>query len=343
MGVETRVMPATVYVAGDGSSPRWQFIVVFMNRSESEWTLTDCWLDGNFTGVGADSSRHSVPIDGNVVQGARRLSPGAACVLAIRDPYAPDKTPASMSVTFDLVSTDGTVIRDSLDVRLVPRTTLFLDFPLDGRWVAGNARPDLHGIGQAFAFDFVAEQDWPIHLNPGNKQLQAHEFASFGQPLYSPVDGLVVAAASGQPDLACTPGGPPTFQNGVPPGQARTTLLGNYVLIQGGDNSCVLLGHLKQESLLVKVGQRVSTGQPIGSVGNSGNTTGAHLHIEVLDDVPDLTCFGSLTFRQSGVPFGFRNVSGPAANGRREATRVPGKGETVERVGKRQPASAADG
>lgn len=87
MEVEAQVMPATVYVAEDEATPRWQFIVVFVNRSESQWTLTNCWLNGNFAGVGADSFRHSVPIDGNVIQGARHLSP--ECVLAIRDPYTP--------------------------------------------------------------------------------------------------------------------------------------------------------------------------------------------------------------------------------------------------------------
>jgi len=36
-----------------------------------------------------------------------------------------------------------------------------------------------------------------------------------------------------------------------------------------------------QSSVLVRVGQRVAVGQPIGAVGATGNVTGSHLHLEV--------------------------------------------------------------
>jgi murein DD-endopeptidase MepM/ murein hydrolase activator NlpD len=41
----------------------------------------------------------------------------------------------------------------------------------------------------------------------------------------------------------------------------------------------VLLAHMKQGSITVKAGETVHTGDPIGQVGNSGNTTEPHLHI----------------------------------------------------------------
>ena len=41
----------------------------------------------------------------------------------------------------------------------------------------------------------------------------------------------------------------------------------------------LLLAHLKRGSVLVKIGDRVSAGQPIGHVGNSGNTSEPHLHV----------------------------------------------------------------
>ena len=44
----------------------------------------------------------------------------------------------------------------------------------------------------------------------------------------------------------------------------------------------VLLAHLQHGSLTVRVGDQVTTGQPLGRVGNSGNTSEPHLHIHAV-------------------------------------------------------------
>ena len=43
----------------------------------------------------------------------------------------------------------------------------------------------------------------------------------------------------------------------------------------------MLLVHLQNGSLLVEVGESVTVGQEIAKVGNSGNTTVSHLHLQV--------------------------------------------------------------
>jgi murein DD-endopeptidase MepM/ murein hydrolase activator NlpD len=60
---------------------------------------------------------------------------------------------------------------------------------------------------------------------------------------------------------------------------------GNLVRIDHGGGVETLYAHLSQVD--VTDGQSVAAGQRVGAVGNRGNTTGPHLHLEVrLDDVP---------------------------------------------------------
>ncbi|MES2777172.1 MAG: M23 family metallopeptidase [Bacteroidota bacterium] len=56
----------------------------------------------------------------------------------------------------------------------------------------------------------------------------------------------------------------------------------NAVYIMHADGSIAWYGHLKSGSLITKaVGEAVATGEYLGVVGSSGNSTGPHLHFEV--------------------------------------------------------------
>jgi hypothetical protein len=57
---------------------------------------------------------------------------------------------------------------------------------------------------------------------------------------------------------------------------------GNHIVIQHEDGMVSLYAH--QSKLVAQVGQHVKQGQLIGYVGNTGNSFGAHLHLEICQD-----------------------------------------------------------
>ena len=60
-------------------------------------------------------------------------------------------------------------------------------------------------------------------------------------------------------------------------------IYGNYVKIKHDDGYYTLYAHLKYGTVAVSSGQRVSRGQVLGYMGNTGYSFGAHLHWEVRD------------------------------------------------------------
>ena len=61
-----------------------------------------------------------------------------------------------------------------------------------------------------------------------------------------------------------------------------TASYGNYVKIDHGNGYSTLYAHLDRVD--VKKNQVVKQGQVIGKMGNTGNSYGAHLHFEVLEN-----------------------------------------------------------
>ena len=57
---------------------------------------------------------------------------------------------------------------------------------------------------------------------------------------------------------------------------------GNMVLINHGDGYKTRYAHMVKGSMTVSVGDYVEAGQTIGKVGSTGNSTGPHLHFEVI-------------------------------------------------------------
>jgi murein DD-endopeptidase len=67
-----------------------------------------------------------------------------------------------------------------------------------------------------------------------------------------------------------------------------TSLGGNYIDLNLGNNIFAHYAHLKPGSIKVKRGERIRKGQIIAKAGNSGNSTGPHLHFHISRLVPKL-------------------------------------------------------
>ena len=81
-------------------------------------------------------------------------------------------------------------------------------------------------------------------------------------------------------DLACAEGTPVrAVQAGVVAAAARSTGYGNYLHLLHRDGSETWYAHLQY--LYVRPGEVVRAGQTLGTAGQTGRATGAHLHLEL--------------------------------------------------------------
>jgi murein DD-endopeptidase MepM/ murein hydrolase activator NlpD len=87
-----------------------------------------------------------------------------------------------------------------------------------------------------------------------------------------PHKGIDIAAPIGTPIVAS--------MNGTVIISTFSNSFGNYITIDHGDGVKTRYGHM--QTRLASAGQRVSRGQQIGTVGNTGRSSGPHLHYEIL-------------------------------------------------------------
>lgn len=64
----------------------------------------------------------------------------------------------------------------------------------------------------------------------------------------------------------------------------KDRIYGNYIKINHGNKIVTLVAHLKYGSIVVKVGDKVTKGQKLGLMGNTGYSFGVHCHYEVIID-----------------------------------------------------------
>lgn len=117
-----------------------------------------------------------------------------------------------------------------------------------------------------YAYDFVKEKNgYSYEGNPKNNE----NYFAFNENVLAPADGIVVASIDG-------------ILDNDPVGKVNESQpAGNVVTIRHRNGEYSTIAHLKNGSVKVKSGDKVTAGQIIGKCGNSGNSTEPHVHFQV--------------------------------------------------------------
>ncbi|MBO0979008.1 M23 family metallopeptidase [Microbacterium sp. SD291] len=214
-----------------------------------------------------------------------------------------------------------------------------VEFPLRGEgWMAVTtpaARIPSHGVdilGQRFAFDFVKVDDRPgVHVHPtssfvantiGGRTVDCY---AWGAAIHAPFAAEVVAAVDGVPERAWINPfreAARMMWNGVTFRPEKIpSILGNHIVLRSGD---VFAGfaHLAPGTVAVEVGQSVQSGEILGGVGHTGNSTSPHLHFQLMDSA-DL-------MRAHGIACAFAEYDVHTAGGWERVERgIPGARERI--------------
>ncbi|HEX6084026.1 MAG TPA: M23 family metallopeptidase [Thermoanaerobaculia bacterium] len=183
------------------------------------------------------------------------------------EPDARQESPLRALVKIMLGLAVGGVAFGVLRGHAVPPGAIDLAFPLrDGAYLIGHggstSASNMHHSHpqQKYALDIVK-------LNRAGMRARAispadlRSYAIYGATIGSPCNGTVLVAVDGLPDT-----------------RDEKRLAGNHVILRCGDAD-VWLAHMQRGSVAVRPGMQVRSGQPLGRVGNSGNTTEPHLHV----------------------------------------------------------------
>ena len=137
--------------------------------------------------------------------------------------------------------------------------------------------------GETFAVDWGQVNGNRLFEGDGSTNEQ---FYGFGANVLAVADGTVVFTQDGEPEQ--TPGE-------AKPAEKQSQIGGNKVILQIAPKVFAAYEHLQPGSLTVKVGDKVKAGAVVAKLGNTGPSTGPHLHFGLLDR-PDIFTGRALPF-----------------------------------------------
>ena len=169
--------------------------------------------------------------------------------------------------------------------------------PFEGEWLVvtgGTSKESSHSWNygsQRYAYDFVIVDESGKSFKEQREESVDDNYFCYNQNILAPADGTVVEVRSSD-------------SNVINEGKTDTwikDLRGNYVVIEHKGGEYSLLAHIKKDSILVKVGQKVKNGDIIAKCGNTGSSSEPHLHFQVQK--------GKNFFTSAGLPIKFSNFS----------------------------------
>lgn len=132
------------------------------------------------------------------------------------------------------------------------------------------------------------------------------DYYAFGKELIAPCDAEVVLVVDGVKDNI--------------PGELNPIYVpGNTVILKTANNEYLFFAHFKQNSIVVKQGQKVKQRELLGLCGNSGNSSEAHLHFHI-QNVEDIN-------KATGAKCYFEEI---IVNGELKKDYSPIKGEKIK-------------
>ncbi len=203
-------------------------------------------------------------------------------------------------------SSPAGVIEREFPLPLTPyRTKGSYSFPLRGNLQLANLPLNLDHhrpmMSQEFGFDVVevGQRDGINYLNSKTeKPVKSSDGLIYHREILAAGDGTVVAVGSRFPDevadqiLAKPDSRMKHFNELMASIGFLNTLAGNYIVIDHGNGEFSFYAHISEGTIKVKAGDKVKKCMPIALVGNTGNSTGAHLHFQIMDAADMLTANG---------------------------------------------------
>ncbi|MBZ9655943.1 M23 family metallopeptidase [Phyllobacterium sp. 2063] len=145
-------------------------------------------------------------------------------------------------------------------------------------------------VPERFAIDWV-KIDESGNLFTGEIS-KLSSYAYYGTPIYAAADGVVVNLYDETDEQI-----PGADAKGI----TTENIGGNMVVVDIGGGAFAFYAHMQRGSLKVKLGDQVKTGQVLGLLGNTGNSTAPHLHFHIMD--------GPSPLDADGLPFVFTRFS----------------------------------
>jgi hypothetical protein len=129
-------------------------------------------------------------------------------------------------------------------------------------------------FAQRFAIDWMRLDDKGRLLNGDDADV--HSYTDYGAEILAVADGKVVSTLKDLQDQ----------KPGTLPDISTITIEnvdGNHVILDLGNGVFAFYAHMQKDSITVSPGDRVKRGQVLGKLGNTGNTSGPHLHFHLMD------------------------------------------------------------